>query len=361
MNKVDEMTADYEKLIRMANQANAMLLISHIYLILMFAYTKIWLMVGVNVVSLLIYMANFHWLRKNLKVYFISAYAEILIHMVLAILSVGWGCGFQIYVFALVLIIYFGDYVFKKQESRNISLHPRAVSGIVIVLYPFLYLESSFSEPLYTVERTELRYVFFLVNALFVLIFFVVYVEFFLKIVLQTENRLRNLASKDELTRMNNRRSMQDLMKQIMNNEMSREIAVAILDIDDFKKVNDTYGHNAGDLVLQKVAGNILEYETDRVIPCRWGGEEFLVLSIGEDAFTKLVSLIGETLSAVEKDICCYEDEKIQVTMSAGISGWRKGERIEHTISRADQCLYQAKKNGKNQYVKEEPVAFPQG
>lgn len=361
MNKVNQTESDYEKLIKMANQANAMLVGCHIYLILMFAYTQIRLMVWVNVVSLTIYLANFYWSKKNLRIYFVSAYTEILVHMILAVFSVGWNCGFQIYVFALVLIIYFGDYIFKKQDDRKISLHPRIISVIVIVLYPFLYLESHHNDSFYTINSEVVTHVFFIVNSLFVLIFFVVYVDFFLKIVVQSENRLQDLASKDELTRMNNRRRMQDLMKQMMSQRKNNKLAVAILDIDDFKKVNDTYGHNAGDLVLQKVAGHILEKETENTISCRWGGEEFLILSKGEDAYGKLVNVVGDILTDVRNDACCYKDKKICVTMSAGISRWKKGERIEHTISRADKCLYQAKGNGKNQYIEETQVAFPKG
>lgn len=361
LNKAIQTETDYEKLIKMANQANAMLLGGHIYLILMFACTRIWLMVWVNVVSLVIYLTNFYWSKKNLRIYFVSAYTEILVHMILAVFSVGWDCGFQIYVFALVLIIYFGDYIFKKQDDRKISLHPRLISIIVIVLYPFLYLESNLIDPFYTIDNVVLKHVFFIVNALFVMIFFVVYVDFFLKIVVQTENRLQDLASKDELTRMNNRRRMQNLMKQLMSQCKSNKIAVAILDIDDFKKVNDTYGHNVGDMVLQKVAGHILERETENVISCRWGGEEFLILSTGEDAYGKLVSLVDEILSAVRNDTCSYKDNKIRVTMSAGISRWKKDERIEHAISRADKCLYQAKETGKNRYIEETQVAFRKG
>lgn len=344
----------------MANQANTMLFSCHIYLIVMFALTRIWLMVALNAVSLVVYLANYYWSRKNLRVYFSSSYSEILVHMVLAVLSVGWDCGFQIYVFALVPIIYFGDYIFKKQEENKISLHPRIISVIVIVLYPFLYLESHYNEPFYTICCKEIKHVFFVVNALFVLLFFVVCVDYFLKIILQTESRLQDLASKDTLTGMNNRRSMQDLMKQIMNQRKHHRMAVAIMDIDDFKKVNDTYGHNAGDLVLQMVAGHILEKETENAISCRWGGEEFLILSEGEDSYGKLVTIVSEILSNVSGDACSYRDKKIRVTMSAGISRWKKGERVEHTISRADKCLYQAKSNGKNQYV-EEQVAFPKG
>lgn len=353
MKKVNKTTTDYEKLIRMANQANAMLLGCHIYLILMFAYTKIWLMVGVNAISLMIYLSNFYWSGKNLKLYFVSAYTEIMLHMILAVFCVGWDCGFQIYVFALVLIIYFGDYIFKKQDDRKISLHPRIISAIVIVMYPFLYLESHYNESFYTIDSTELKHVFFIINSLFIMIFFVVYVDYFLHNVVQTEKRLQDLASKDELTQMNNRRCMQDLMKQLTSQHNNTRMAVAILDIDDFKKVNDTYGHNVGDLVLQKVSGHILAKETDNAISCRWGGEEFLILSKGEDSYGKLVSLVGDILSEVRNDTCQYKDTKIPVTMSAGVARWKKGERIEHAISRADQCLYQAKENGKNQYIKE--------
>lgn len=352
---------DYRKLIKMANMANAMLLGLHIYLLLMFAFNHIWLMVGVNLVSLLIYGSNFFWAGKNLKVYFVSAYLEILIHMVIAVFAVGWDCGFQIYVFALVMIIYFGDYIFRKQKWMDEQLHPRLISVIVIILYPFLYLQSHLISPLYPIGREEVRYVFFILNALFVLIFFVIFVDYFLRIILQTEKRLGKAAWKDELTHMNNRRRMQERMHHLMSPGTEKNVAVAILDIDDFKRVNDTYGHNAGDMVLEKVAEHILKKENESMVSCRWGGEEFLILSEGSHSYDHLVAAIGEILSAVEQDTFHYEDSVIRLTMSAGISKLRKNERIEHAISRADQCLYQAKSNGKNRFVEERQVAFPKG
>ncbi|MGN0414362.1 MAG: GGDEF domain-containing protein [Agathobacter sp.] len=348
------------KLIKMANQANTMLLCLHIYLLLMFVFTHIWLMACFNIISLVVYGSNYYWSGKNLKIYFVSAYVEILVHMILAVIAVGWDCGFQIYVFALVLIIYFGDYISSKQKENKINLHPRLISVFVIILYPFLYLESHVLSPLYRIERVEVKYVVFILNAMFVLIFFVVFVDFFLKFVLQTEARLVEAAGKDALTHMNNRRSMQEMMRQLTS-DGERQIAVAILDIDDFKKVNDTYGHNAGDAVLHRTAGHILERETESMISCRWGGEEFLILSEGETAYEQLVSVIGEILSAVQQDSYCYENSMIRLTMSAGISKLRPHERIEHAISRADQCLYQAKRDGKNRFVEERQVAFPKG
>lgn len=342
--------SDYKKLIKLANNANTMLLICHVFLLAMFMVMHIYLMVAVNIVSLLIYAMNYVWSRKNLNVYFASAYVEILLHMILAIISVGWDCGFQMYVFAMIPIIYYEDYVFKKRTIP--SIHPRIISFVVAVLYVGMYLVSHCFPALYQLERPEAYRLFYVANAIFVLVFIIVYVENFEHVVWQSELGLMKAAENDELTMMSNRRSMQKKLDELMQEEKPNpEIAVAILDIDDFKLVNDTYGHNAGDLILKGVAMRIKEAESELICTCRWGGEEFLMLSVGEGSAQQLVQAIAKTLENIRQDQHDYKGNSIRVTISAGVARWKQSEKIEHTISRADQCLYQAKTNGKNQYI----------
>lgn len=127
-------------------------------------------------------------------------------------------------------------------------------------------------------------------------------------------------------------------------------LAVIICDIDFFKKVNDTYGHNAGDAVLKNTAGILKNSIGDRGNVYRWGGEEFIIIL--EDIN------ISETLSVVEKirltvmnSVCCFEGQEIKVTMSFGCTEFNKNLSIEENIKIADDCLYHAKTTGRNQVI----------
>lgn len=335
---------------RLAYMANIMLVSIHFCLLLIFAVLRIYPMLVLNLISIVVYAINFYWANNNLRVFFYVAYMEILIHMVISNFILGWNFGFQLYGFALILCSYYGDYISRKIWNKTI--HPRINSLCVIGIYLFLYIASFFIEPICNVTSTAASIMIFTVNAISVFVFMIVYIENYRAIVERTENSLIEAAEKDELTQMHNRRNMQERLDYIFTQNAGKsEIAIAIIDIDDFKRVNDTYGHNAGDLVLFEVAARIMEKEAPRICACRWGGEEFLILSTGEGAYQKLVGIINELVQRVRNDDHVYENQIIHVTISAGISVWEKGEKIEHTISRADQYLYEAKKAGKNRYI----------
>ena len=119
-----------EKYWKLAKIVNTMLLCSHIYLIIMFFMFQVRLMVFVNIVSILVYLINYFWIKRNLHVFFGNAYIEILLHMILAYLCVGWNSGFQIYTFALILTVYYCDYL--GQKIKKPSLHPRTVSILAV-------------------------------------------------------------------------------------------------------------------------------------------------------------------------------------------------------------------------------------
>lgn len=164
--------------------------------------------------------------------------------------------------------------------------------------------------------------------------------------------QLRLLATRDELTQIHNRRHMTELMTiQCRQQERSRApLCVALLDIDLFKRINDTWGHHAGDMVLQRfarVAGEALRASD---LLCRWGGEEFLVMF--PDTPTEQAALALARLHAQLREVRIDDlppDERI--TFSAGLTAVQPGEAIEAATERADQAMYRAKTGGRNQTV----------
>jgi diguanylate cyclase (GGDEF)-like protein len=167
-----------------------------------------------------------------------------------------------------------------------------------------------------------------------------------------TEEALRNeeLSNRDGLTGLYNRRYFD---KQIIN-ELSRadlygwDMCLMMTDIDHFKTINDTYGHQAGDEVL-RVVGLLIAQQLRAIdIPCRYGGEEFgLILPRVES--TQAIN-IGQRIRQKVSDIPIhYMEHEIPVTISIGISAFKKNTSHEALIRSADNALYCAKNNGRNQ------------
>ena len=162
-------------------------------------------------------------------------------------------------------------------------------------------------------------------------------------------------ATLDALTNLNNRRQFETRLSQeiAITKRQNNPLCAMMIDIDYFKKVNDTYGHAAGDEVLRTVAGIIKEHLRESDIPARYGGEEFAVLI----PFTQIAEAqkVGERLrkAVEERPITIYADtensKEINITISMGLAEYNKEETGEALFERADKALYEAKKNGRNQ------------
>lgn len=119
-------------------------------------------------------------------------------------------------------------------------------------------------------------------------------------------------------------------------------VAVVIFDIDHFKRVNDTYGHKNGDLVLSQVAAVVLRQADEANIPIRFGGEEFLVfLPASSDEAYLLAERVRQEVEAISFDL---GDAVIRITISGGVASRIQDETQENLMNRADELLYKAKK-----------------
>lgn len=169
---------------------------------------------------------------------------------------------------------------------------------------------------------------------------------------LYMQRSLRNLVEQDTLTELNNRRFADKHLKQTqMNaNTCGNNFVVAIGDIDLFKSVNDTYGHDCGDVVLKRVAVILKNHMSGKGFVARWGGEEFLFLYDSmalNDAYTETESLLCE-IRKMEID---YEKQTIQVTMTFGLAEGGKDTNIRELLQKADAKLYEGKEGGRNRIV----------
>jgi diguanylate cyclase (GGDEF)-like protein len=169
-------------------------------------------------------------------------------------------------------------------------------------------------------------------------------------------SELGQLAITDSLTRTRNRRGITIAVLEAMAHaeRYGHPLSVAMLDIDHFKDVNDSYGHKAGDRVLEGVAAILVEAlrMPDKV--GRYGGEEFLLVlpETGLKETGKIAERIRAAVSEAEFDI---GDKKIKLTISVGATLFEKGEDLEQLLSRADRALYEAKQSGRNLVVSTKP------
>lgn len=167
----------------------------------------------------------------------------------------------------------------------------------------------------------------------------------------QDEQLLKTMASRDPLTNLFTRRVFNEhLKREILNAEKNNtSFSLALIDMDHFKNVNDTYGHNAGDIVLQKTGQHILSICRETDIACRFGGEEFVILVKSSNTvhIKLLVERIRKKIEDTPFDI--GEKDSIYLTVSAGVSYYNKAtDDSLGMISAADKALYTAKSNGRN-------------
>jgi len=130
----------------------------------------------------------------------------------------------------------------------------------------------------------------------------------------------------------------------------SNPLSLAIWDIDLFKKVNDTYGHKAGDKVLKTVAQLLVKSIRETDFLARYGGEEFVMLLPGTKQ-EETLRLVNKLRLQVENCGFHYHGEAVKITISCGVSSFNEGDSLSQVFERADQALYKAKENGRNQCV----------
>ncbi|WP_280153778.1 diguanylate cyclase [Piscinibacter sp. XHJ-5] len=164
--------------------------------------------------------------------------------------------------------------------------------------------------------------------------------------------RIQDLATRDELTGLINRRSMQEVL-QLEHQRCVRSghpFCVVMVDLDHFKHINDTLGHAAGDAVLRAFAAEARAVIRVSDVLGRWGGEEFLLLMTDTRGWLARqgVERLRERVAALHPAVGA---SSLQLTLSAGLAEHRAGEPLADTIARADQAVYAAKAQGRNRVV----------
>jgi diguanylate cyclase (GGDEF)-like protein len=167
------------------------------------------------------------------------------------------------------------------------------------------------------------------------------------------EQKLVEMNTKDALTGIYNRRFLESRLKEECERQRryARPLSLIMIDIDFFKKVNDTYGHQCGDLILQTVAAKAAAVIRKTDFIARYGGEEFCCLLPETDGGS--AEIVAEHLRIHIEDMeNSFEDKLVKVTISLGISCFVTDDSPETFLKRADDALYQAKHSGRNRFIR---------
>ena len=172
------------------------------------------------------------------------------------------------------------------------------------------------------------------------------------EVITQLTSQVKTLEEKsnlDSLTKVFNRRALSSYLENVCSHEkLKYEFHMLLLDIDDFKNINDTYGHVAGDKVLIFISNILRKALRDGDKIFRYGGEEFIiVLNRTDDEHCKKIT--SRLLELVRANKLLYKGETLRVTMSVGVTKFSQGDTPDSIIDRTDKALYKAKGNGKNQ------------
>lgn len=291
----------------------------------------------------------------------ISLYMLLLLEIIVMIFAItmilGWNSGFSSYYYAAVASTFYFSYVNQNKDGSRHML-PLMLSLLIILFFFANYYLMLYIPPLLPVASSFWAQVINIFNTLasyaIMITFFYLYIwdiQSKNNILAEQNRKLDELAYKDPLTKLLNRRSMNEILNNRMDllKRTGKRFTIILGDIDDFKHVNDTYGHDAGDMVLVAVAKTIQSMCGPNDAVCRWGGEEILILI--QEPLEMGVVKAEKIRSSIEQIVVDFQGQRIIITMTFGVTESMPGFRIENLIQQADDKLYYGKKHGKNQVV----------
>ncbi|SDA38424.1 diguanylate cyclase (GGDEF) domain-containing protein [Lachnospiraceae bacterium G11] len=320
---------------------NLMCLLIHIWLLIFFSYLGIVPLAIINIFSIVAYavplfLKGEDGLYTGLFIMFI----ELGLYGAISTVILGIACGFYTYNIPIPL----SSFIELDTLKRKRVIFYGSTTSILLAI-PLSYLLSDYFEH-YRALMIPYNESFLICNLIVVILSIAISVPVFM---LQTERKSAEIkyeSEHDTLTGVYNRHFFHQF---IDNASQKDEIggSVIMFDIDNFKGINDEYGHDIGDIALQKVTSLSKDKISDKDILVRWGGEEFVIYTPGqnlEDAARKA----EEIRKLIEQTP--YHDNKY-LTVTLGVTQFNKDERFEHVLTRADNNLYSGKESGKNKVV----------
>lgn len=269
---------------------------------------------------------------------------ECSLFVFLQTLMYGWDGSFYMLLVAMASLVYFCPY--KR------SYIPYLISVFHFTVFFILRIYTLNYNPWFVINPIFTHAIFFC-NCIgsFCIILYVAYVSKVNAAVSQKElmiqnDNLQQLADYDQLTGLYNRH----YLKEIFKNGIKENKVLAIGDIDDFKMINDRYGHICGDQILRELSEQMQQFFGSDVFLCRWGGEEF-VFVFSKTSLEKVQRELIDFCQWIEEYDFHHENNVIHITLTFGISENNDEMNLNQWIEQADQLLYKGKHDGKNKVL----------
>ncbi|WP_395342522.1 GGDEF domain-containing protein [Ningiella sp. W23] len=318
--------------------------IIHILFLFFFAMVGASFMAAINVLSVAVWIGAYLLAHKRdyeNSMHLITA--EMYFHAIIASYFVGLDLGFHYYLWPVMGLL-LAMPANKLKQSTFIC---------VIVILTFIAVSILFQNVQYGYNLPSITNYVFAVNIVFAAFPFVLSVLYLRSTGANNEKELFSQANMDALTGTYNRRFVNDLMGSSDNEQRRRSFdnyTLVLGDVDHFKQINDSLGHQLGDQVIEEVAKVLKNKVRDSDIVSRWGGEEFLIILANADTQTT-EKVVHKIRHGIKNEIDIPEVSEIGLSMSFGIASAHRHMSFEETVRQADIKLYQAKAAGRDRIL----------
>lgn len=293
-----------------------------------------------NLVSISMYLSAYLLVqRRQLHWAVMLIWLEAFPHAAIGTVALGWDSGFH------YLLLMFIPSVAMTSPRRGLHVFLAAL----LVFLAGIDLAARMWGPMAPISDANLAVLKWLNITLFIVMFSAL-ASYYRNKITQAEQRLKVLATVDVLTGLHNRRHFESAAQRHLARGRRTGVGSAIVlgDVDFFKQINDTHGHDGGDLVLVAVARWLKQELREVDLLARWGGEEFVLL-LHETQLADAVEVTERIRRAIESSHITHHATEIRCTMSFGVTELRQDDTLDGAIARADRALYRSKAQGRNQ------------
>ena len=309
----------------------------------------------INIVSILCYVGSIIIIMKtpnNLVTIWIMV-MEVFLHVIFGSYFLGIRCGFHLWLFGTLASVFLPFY---NPDLSKAQKHQIGVFSFIVVV-TFLLLTTLGNIGVFPTTynvKPFLSMVMYYVNAILAFGSIMLYTQIYNRRVSEKQQELRRAAEHDYLTGIFNRQRIQKILDAEVERQQElseTKLAVAIVDIDFFKKINDTFGHVTGDEALKELSRIFWKNASMGLLYGRWGGEEFLLIAPEDYTYNQFIDLLESIRLQVEGNEFLSDGKKVKFTVSIGAATYEKGMTVEELVNLADDRLYHAKETGRNKTV----------
>ncbi|MER2152392.1 MAG: GGDEF domain-containing protein [Candidatus Limivicinus sp.] len=330
--------ADWEDVLKTLDMITRAFLMFHMLLLFLFFMNAARGMILVSMFTTAIIASGFYFAKREMfRYHTLTIYAAQLVEIVFAAFFVGYTAGLLIPILGITLYVFFCEYFARSNDYEYLpSTWVAGVSAVAFVVVLSLGFYSPGRAPLEDAMVTALH----LVWDIPMFLFSAIGVYTLINQITFSERVLTDQAHTDKLTGLINRGGYE----QIIKHSNLKTTTLIICDADKFKHVNDTYGHEVGDLVLKKIARTLKQNFRLRDCVCRTGGDEFVILMLDGDGLEQ--DLISRKINRINRELSHTDDKLPIVSVSAGIAYGGNERDWKSLFNHADQCMYQVKQAG---------------